>query len=148
MDFAFPSAPTDSLYKFLAIFGFVFAMTTFFYADFMENEARKLLVEWSIEAKNKQFEFEKKIRRDGGGCVVETYQEKDVALAVLDIKSKYLLAQAKRADNYALLRNVGAPFGLMLSVFGFWMWHVRIQRLQDIILKREAEISRRPQRRD
>lgn len=139
MDLSFPSVPTDNLYKFCAIFGFSFALATFVYADFMENETRKLLVEWSIEAKTKQFDFEKQALTDGGKCLVDTYKQKELTLAILDTKSQYLLAQAKRAENYASLRNFGAPSGLVISLFGFITWYFRIQRYQDRILKKEAE---------
>ena len=42
-----PSAPTDSLYKFFAIFCFMFAGVLFFYADFMDNKSRDAGVEFS-----------------------------------------------------------------------------------------------------
>ncbi|RUO44508.1 hypothetical protein [Idiomarina aquatica] len=49
------------------------------------------------------------------------------------------ISVAKRSDYYRALRNWGCPILLVLSLIGFLFWYLKIQRYQDVILKKQAE---------
>ena len=137
MQLGMPSAPTDSLYKFFAIFCFMFAGVLFFYADFMENKAREAVVEFSKTSTNRFYELVEGYAKDKPEVDMKIMQEKANDLG--HTEGLEAISAAKRSDYYRALRNWGCPILVVLSLIGFLFWYLKTQRYQDVILKKQAE---------
>lgn len=138
VNFNLPNAPTDNLYKFMAIFGLLFAVTTFIYADYMQNETRKQLIEFANDSAQKRYEMVQDYLKSQQGINPELKNKHTLITELLDTKGEYLVAQAMRSDFYIKLRNIGGTTGSIISILGFYLWYTKLQRYQDKVLKKEA----------
>ena len=147
MVFSMPKAPTDSLYKFLAIFGLTISLSAFVYSDHVENEARKKVIEFAeypakinYEAANdsiifaKADEDEKKRIKNKH----EFYKNK------FDTLGTSMIVQSKKFDLSKKIKYVGGILGIMMSFFGFLFWY-RCQRHLDKVLENQAKELNKPE---
>lgn len=115
----FPAVPTDSLYKFMAIFGLVLFTFSIY------NYRTKLDQAYSLEALIK-------------------YQEKSNASQTVkfennleDEKIKYNRFEADY-NQFVAIHLFTAVLGLILISLGFYLWYAKIQKYNDLILKKQA----------
>jgi len=59
----------------------------------------------------------------------------------LNLKSRNAIAKQlnKNIDEWIITIIIGAIFGNIMVLAGFYFWYFKLQRYQDRILKREAE---------
>lgn len=136
MQLGMPQAPTDSLYKFFAIFCLMFAGALFFYADFMEHKAREAVIEFSKTSTSRFYKLVEGYAKNKPEVDMKIMQEKANDLG--HTEGLEAIAVAKRSDYYRALRDWGCPILVVLSLIGFLFWYLKIQRHQDAILKQQA----------
>jgi hypothetical protein len=144
-----PSVPTDSLYEFIAVSGFVLAIfaTGLLYlsterasdaaAAFEVNKAKGLTALTYFEADTLRVP----------AAVRETsavWRDRLTALATLTAEGKGLRVRVERERPLQSLLNVSIGLGSALASFGFVLWYRRIQRFQDELLM--IEVTERARR--
>ncbi len=145
------SIPTDNLYKFLAISGLVIIITCLYlpYKQIREIDLKYIELKSEtqlLEEKNYILNVKKKLVED-----IKSSTSED-ALKILNERAE-LLQEApiisKRWEQLIYLNNekkelrkitnVGLGFGVIITFIGFFQWYRRLQKYQDILMKREAE---------
>jgi len=164
-----PSLPTDNLYKFIALFGlFIFASFTILRIT-KDYSFREEVISFNTLAAMNLGEREE-LRSDiealakgnipvdlksvGYGKVMASKKELMAAiqsrLLVLNAESKdlkvrheVLLENEKHIDKLCLLVTYISYVGIILMVFGFAAWYLKLQRYQDRLIvanwQRQAE---------
>lgn len=142
MFFSMPKAPTDSLYKFLAIFGITILLSAFVYFDHVENETRNKVIEFA--------EYSAKINHEAANdSIIFAKADEDEKKRIKNKHAFYkdnsgtlgasMLVQSKKFDLSKKIKYVGGILGLMMSFFGFLFWYIRCQRPLDRALENQAK---------
>jgi hypothetical protein len=153
--------PTDNLYKFIAFSGLLVALYS---ATFPIIVAEKDLQRWEqlqVEMAELASEIEF-LREDAaideamglesperGADHLRESRFVRKANAVMGAKLKAAGRLNARGKWLLRLFIVGSSVGIALSAVGFILWYTRLQRPQDLLLAREAQLSKRiekPQR--
>ncbi|WP_326999518.1 hypothetical protein [Comamonas testosteroni] len=142
----FPAAPTDSLYKFMALTGLLLAVFCFFYPVQIANELKVTVIE--LDASVKKL----KLSSAHASTVIELYNAKRettrlTAEELVKLNEMVLTQNSAVEDKNALLEkqtlliesykeikkygDVGFWLGFLLSIFGFYFWYTRVQRHVD-----------------
>mgnify|MGYP001194374556 CR=1 FL=1 len=82
-------------------------------------------------------EFKRMMREVG-----QLLHDDEVKSEELGIFIQELTALESRRSSYFAIASVGITIGGVLSVWGFVLWHVRIQRYQDLIVRNDATKSK------
>jgi membrane-bound ClpP family serine protease len=149
----FPEAPTDNLYKFIAIFGLALLLVGAILPTYITYSEKMNYVE--TMAKVKALENEMLVAGDFE--ILEEFKTEKVRTSeeverfnakVRDftLKNGQAVAELERfnarnpfavaaADNIRILYVIGA----FLVAFGFVLWYYKLQRYQDLIIKNQAE---------
>lgn len=138
MEFAIPNAPTDNLYKFIAIFGLILSTGLFLYSDYMKSQIQ---LEISTYAKVNAERQHKLIEGYSKNEPIEDMELlKNKYLNMLEIEGTKLIVSSENYEFYLKARNYGSPFFLIISIIGFGLWFFKVQRYQDKILQKESNI--------
>jgi hypothetical protein len=148
--------PTDNLYKFLAIFGLVIFIISYFYPIYLVNDLKVLATDLKMDEKylyeklNKELYqskhlLESKDTLKNKQLILELFNENIITIDSLENEANQY---EKRVENYNIkskqverwLDNAlaGKLIGLMLMIIGFSLWYFKLQKYQDIIIKNEA----------
>jgi hypothetical protein len=134
-----PAAPTDNLYKFIAIFGLsiVVAAGSFAAKLQLDREDASRVVEARALAETRQAEQLTKSsdpaeRAHGVALADSVIRQADSAIALAD-----RLNEKPSKTMPALVATTIA--GALISAVGFGLWHRRFQKYQDIIIQRQAK---------
>lgn len=159
------TAPTDSLYKFLAIGGLIGVVTLAIWATHridlltdkrweLELDVTKTEVEAAASERTiSSLEEDLKILESGPHDTAvfdqtlaefkKVWHERRLRLEEVKIKLKRVREIAAIVQrDYDLARALGAAF-IVQSFLGFWWWYLRVQRYQDEILMLQAQAARR-----
>jgi hypothetical protein len=133
-----PAAPTDNLYKFLAIFGLsiVIAAGGFAAKLQLDREDTSRVVEARALAETREAEELTKSsdpaeRAHGVALADSVIRQADSAKALADRLTE------KPSKTIPVLIGV-TVVGAVISAFGFVLWWYRFQRYQDIVTRRQA----------
>lgn len=134
-----PLPPTDNLYKFLAIFGLIVATSSLFftYIAIMDLEAQVVRLRGEAIALEREVEW----LMPNPKAVVSKAERRQVERRVAELKGKKAVIRGLLEQVKVLSRDLKVPLalGLALMVVGFGLWYYRVQRYQDLILRRDAE---------
>ncbi|TRZ65045.1 MAG: hypothetical protein D4Q79_00145 [Spirochaetia bacterium] len=157
-----PNLPTDNLYKFMAIFGLVIIISGFYFyttiidkyslaasslikeegilkieTDYLSDEVA--LLETRIEIANGQ--GDKNILNNvlaDYKAVKDELKQKEIARESIEQKI-YDLEFIEKDVNAIKAYHFGAiGLGMVLMVYGFWLWYSKLQYYQDLIIRREV----------
>ena len=152
--------PTDSLYKFMAIFGLVALAWSLTFPAQKQAEYHVLEFELDAELKtlaaqteklNALFEDLKAQQANFESNSAEwrelEIKKRDAHIALLKASEPVAVKQGKLGalqDNtkkFSLLEQVGYMIGITLSILGFTLWYFRIQRHLDVKLAKGEDES-------
>ncbi|MGO8989285.1 MAG: hypothetical protein ACLQGU_14740 [bacterium] len=121
-----PGLPTDNLYKFMALSGIILIISSFYivwkHSDRSQQLLRELNASLAVENTNSDN------RRSD--------------LSDLKLKSEELKFILKEKPWYMTFLLISQFMGLVLSIVGFRLWYLRVQKYQDIILAKQARSLR------
>lgn len=125
--------PTDNIYKFYALFGFVLLISSMAAFLYLHKTTNELIFEAAIAVE----ELEAKESPNKVDTKRREMMEKRVAVAVKD------------RDSFNCVLQVVLSASLVLMGFGFWEWHFVVQPKQDKLLdlqiqKAEEELKPPP----
>lgn len=171
-----PNFPTDNLYKFLALSGFVLALLSFGYlihreeldsragaeirvgreaieysmddwerrakivASETEDELGKLTAN-NAETSTSKAATDRVLRETRSKLnLIQTEADAELTNKIVELRRKSELADAYQATTSRLTLPLwlAGILGLIMSMVGFVFWYVRLQRLQDQIIRSEA----------
>jgi hypothetical protein len=149
-----PLFPTDNLYKFLALSGLALLVFSVVYPTTRMTELRIRQAETRSQLKIRTLEIEaieKELNQE-----IQVQPPSTEQLAILSdrglqsgIKNAQLSSYIEQTNVlveelsfFMLLLNIGMFFGFTMAVVGFWLWYHKVQRLLDLIAKKQmAEIG-------
>ncbi len=121
-----PSLPTDNLYKFMALSGIILIISSFYIVWKHADRSQELLRELNA-----------------GLAVENTYSDnRGSDLSNLKLKLEELKFILKEKPSYMTFLLISQIIGLVLSIIGFGLWYLRVQKYQDIILAEQARSLR------
>jgi hypothetical protein len=148
----FPELPTDNLYKFMALGGLTlsgfFCWLFWKYTEEYSRRVEALTVEHAELQSNAQAAREKLERAK---TLTEEERKKIVPamlsdLAGTDVRASAALARRAALDRVDLrVRRIGwatmilTALGFSIATAGFYLWYVRVQQYQDVILRATAD---------
>jgi len=141
-----PSPPTDNLYKFLALAGILIVVGGYVFVYLQADRSQELLRELKQGAALIHAETEiarlRSLLNDPnerrGKHLEEGYEaaaRERARLTKVEEELKFLLAWKNRS---MILLAAAHVVGSVLSAVGFALWYQRVQRYQDLILRRQA----------
>jgi hypothetical protein len=142
-----PNLPTDNLYKFMALSGLLILILSISYPTYhtLELEKQRMMISGEIEILKSEtdllerivFERTKRQYKLTDPEFLQVVQLKKV-LAKIKAQGMQLDLLESQIKRYEWFCWVGFFIGLLLSVSGFSLWYIRVQRFQDKILKRQV----------
>jgi hypothetical protein len=120
-----PHLPTDNLYKFLGIFGLVLIV----FSSYMFNQA-------SVEIEYKLYDSYSNEQVKEFLVKNDSISETKPNLGIVKLQTE---KQKKKFPRLVHLYLLLFLLGFVLSIFGFYLWFLRTQKIQDKILKNESE---------
>jgi len=121
-----PSLPTDNLYKFMALSGIILIISSFYIVWKHADRSQELLRELNA-----------------GLAVENTYSDnRGSDLPNLKLKLEELKFILKEKPSYMTFLLISQIIGWVLSIIGFVLWYLRVQKYQDIILAEQARSLR------
>ena len=159
-----PLLPTDNLYKFMSLAGAVIIILSVIYPIIQIEELQHRIVSLNGEEKilDQEIEFikhdvkflekninilEKKKNQKIGELnellrksteLSRKTNEQQIKNIELFYKKQDIELTSKYISQNRILGFIGTGFGSFLAFFGFYLWYVRIQKLQDLLLKRQV----------
>ncbi len=141
-----PTIPTDNLYKFMALTGVVLVIGSFILVWFKAERSQELLREYKqgaalIEAKIEIAELSDLLDQESRkriGKSSELRREVGVDRAKLVVIEEELKLILEDKLMYMVFLIVSQVVGFSLSIVGFKLWYERVQKYQDIILRRQG----------
>lgn len=141
-----PSPPTDNLYKFLALAGILVAVGSYIFVYLQADRSQELLIELKQGAALIHAETEiarlRSLLNDPNERrskhleeAYETAVREGARLTKVEEELAFLLAWKNR---YMIALVAGLVVGAALSAVGFVLWYRRVQKYQDLILRRQA----------
>jgi hypothetical protein len=121
-----PSLPTDNLYKFMALSGIVLIISSSFIVWKHADRSQELL------------------REVNAGLAVEKTNSDDQGshLSNMKLKLEELKLILKDKPWYMAFLLISQIIGGFLSIIGFRLWYLRVQKYQDIILAEQVKSYR------
>lgn len=147
-----PTVPTDNLYKFGFVSGLLLILASLILPSFIEQQRLEMSYQLRKESaeRNRSLilalatissndpEMKDRARRieilKGMGANVENVAEQEVELLKNEIKSRTAIV-----DKQLVYLQWAMPVGIAMMAGCSYYWYVRSQRLQDQILKSQAE---------
>ncbi len=137
--------PTDNLYKFMAVSGIVIALFSASALYNWTNEAhdrssKNLLTVMLLKAEIDTYTEKRRRAIETGERKAGTKQDHDIELREKFVPQLIQMERAKEESDRELDRLysvyvigiIGVILGFFLSVLGFRLWYLRVQRYQDI----------------
>ena len=138
MEFSIPNAPTDNLYKFIAIFGLILSTGLFLYSDYMKSQIQLEILTYAKVNAERQHKLIEGYSKNEPIEDMELLKNK--YLDMLEIEGTKLIVSSENYEFYLKARNYGSPLFLIISIIGFGLWFFKVQRYQDKILQKESNI--------
>ena len=139
-----PSLPTDNLYKFIALFGLFLVITTIYSYSTIQNDLDEKWAKGAavLEAQSDllmaQLKIHDKPTEQQKGKISDLKKRKEkleqTGTEVEDYWTAY--RKAKRWKNSLLFLMA---VGFLMIIIGFYLWYVKLQKYQDIILINQAK---------
>ena len=140
-----PQIPTDNLYKFLALFGIVIMAAYLIVPMYFDQQFQVRAIQAQAEADAVQAKIDGVSDRERAQAVEMTYQEKTRQLAELRVEQARAEGKKKEAEflvkqSQRMLRwtKRGTVSGALVSMMGFLLWYLNLQRWQDLAQKKKA----------
>ncbi|OGU81659.1 MAG: hypothetical protein A2W11_00445 [Ignavibacteria bacterium RBG_16_35_7] len=150
--------PTDNLYKFIAIFGLVIFIVSYFYPTILYNKvlyqsaeinADLETLEQKITSQENLIKFLQKLSdkatNKNKDTIIKSLFEEKVKLTTFnnelqETKKKHYILTSKTDEweHWADLALWSQVIGGLMMILGFYFWYFKLQRYQDIIIKNEA----------
>jgi ferric-dicitrate binding protein FerR (iron transport regulator) len=160
---AIPSPPTDNLYKFAALLGVLIALAgpTYYVTQSTELQLKEVSAQQDVALYQKQIEWLMadisgswhQVKPDANGRIPELSAEEQAAYREIFERRRNLELTKVKLEHVEKSVSVvrsqlrllfwlmigGLVVGVPLSVWGFRRWHQRVQKLQDLQLKNQAQ---------
>ncbi len=157
-----PNLPTDNLYKFLAITGLILILISVIYPEMETHEIDRMLKETKTELnilkrEEEYLNLERRLLLEDNQAQTNTrsiQKSEDINRRRLELERKLMEIEKKRIqmfgqiDQITLLINrlrlifrfstVGLILGIILTIAGFYFWYIKVQRYQDMMIKKES----------
>ena len=141
--------PTDNLYKFIALAGLALMMLSV-YLDYTKGIDISLAVEQlkgdlevdKAESRYLQTQILEAIDKSNSLAVRQLTREADKQRAVVDAKLATVTFQVKAYASLSKVLTSTFFAGIGISIFGFLLWYVRVQRHLDAALRLESKIKK------
>lgn len=149
----YPTLPTDTLYKFMALSGLVITLLSAWFLLTRVDSLKLSLIALRGDANGLTIEEEflrgeqQELKANSDGS---RNDQRELRQRAYELQLKVNLLQTKLTKANALLGQiteyriflyVSIFFGLNLTYWGFRLWYIRIQKLQDAILRRQAGLE-------
>ena len=149
-----PSLPTDNLYKFMAIFGLLLVLFSFYWMlslkmDISERlafeEAKTGILDSESQRIYERIKLYKKIKADGADVPIEYLRDLENESKILTsetnkLKLESASAKSKFRSAPFLSLTILAIFGVVLVGFGFGAWYILHQKYIDAEIKWKGKI--------
>lgn len=142
-----PNLPTDNLYKFMALSGLLILILSIAYPTYrtLELEQQRQMIRGEIKILEGDVDLLLKIalantkvrHKTTDPDFLQAVQHKNT-LARIEARGMQLDLLESQIKQYKWLYWVGFFIGLLLTVWGFLLWYLRVQRFQDMLLKRQV----------
>lgn len=138
-----PNLPTDNLYKFMALTGLLLMIGSFLIVFFQAEKSRELSREFdqSVAIAKAHLETAKAAPTKMGESpevAAETLEKAKIQMAKSEAIQNELKLILDDKPTFLGFYLVGEVIGLILSISGFGLWYTRVQKYQDMLLKRQA----------
>jgi len=146
-----PTLPTDNLYKFLALSGLAIAIFVLVFPMIRISEIRLKLVEVKTQSKVLAVEIEE-LKEDTDRWAKKTslspegtasLRKRLIELRIKGVEIRGRFEQIKSLnrdlDYSMILIWVGLPLGMLISFLGFLLWYFRVQKPNDLLLRKHVE---------
>ena len=146
-----PTLPTDNLYKFLALGGLVLLVASFAFPLIRISDIQVKLIEARRDGELLKVEtasFEKELDRVGQRPKVSSADAAWYRTRLLDLRIKEIQWSSRQEQIDQLTKELlfaqsflglGCGIGTVLSAVGFALWYRRVQKPNDLLLKRQLE---------
>ena len=160
-----PSLPTDNLYKFLALSGLAIVTFSIVFPMIRDSELNLMMLETDKNMKVANIEkelFDKRIDKflnsDLGSNLDELKMReeeleiwrnllKDQQIYTVDLEYEVRKFEElhKELKFIQLLMKFGFGVGLIITFLGFLLWYVRVQKPNDLLLRKQIETDKTQQ---
>ena len=146
-----PALPSDNLYKFMAFAGLV---TVLFGVGFPATklgplEARHIelladdkILKVEIQQLSRKIAVAEKKKKPTPGEVAflrKSMNEIEIKHILLTAKGEQLIALISELRFFWNFLRVGMFVGSFFMVLGFWLWYYRVQKPQDLLLRKQLK---------
>ncbi len=130
-----PSLPTDNLYKFMALSGIFIAV--FGYSVYWIQGGRTQEIVEELSGLETRLEVIIKSPIVTGDSSIDTEKDLEAIAKVMQLTKEFDNLQKERVvyRNFSIFCLV---VGSILSISGFSLWYFRVQKFQDMLLRKEA----------
>lgn len=134
-----PQLPTDNLYKFLAIGALAVCVVSVVYPEsqVFELESRVLALRVDTDTLNLEVDELGRLTQEAGDALRARRLDLRIKTALLKGKSAQAELVLKQIKSLVRVALIGGIVGAAGTVLGFWLWYWRVQRPQDLLLKRQ-----------
>jgi len=146
-----PTLPTDNLYKFLALSGLAIAIFSLVFPMIRISEIKMKLVEAETQSNVLNVEIEE-LKEDTDRWAKKTslspeetasLRKRLIELRIKGVQIRGRFEQIKSLnkdlDYSMILIWVGLPLGMLISYLGFLLWYFRVQKPNDLLLRKQVE---------
>jgi hypothetical protein len=149
-----PTLPTDNLYKFLALSGLAIAIFSLVFPIIRISEIRMKLIEVKTQSNVLDVEIEE-LKGDTDRWAKKTSLSPEetaslrkrlieIRIKSVEIRGRFEQIKSLNRDlDYSMtLIWVGLPLGLIISHLGFLLWYFRVQKPNDLQIRKQVESDR------
>lgn len=155
-----PSPPTDNLYKFTAILGLILFSSTIVIIIRMQDKLDKdfarvsmigrIKVDLAVLGWNESIGPPKTLKTDDAienwrSAEKEKKEELKIQLRKLEISGlefEEFMASSRVRQRWAKIAYVLVPIALVLTIVGFSLWYLRLQKFLDMYVRKKTESIR------
>jgi len=146
-----PSLPTDNLYKFLALSGLVICLYSFIFPmkNIGELELKSLDIKTQSEVLRIEIDYLKtdtitwaeKAKLDPEETVLIRKRTREAAIKAAELKGRMEQIEVLRKEVlfYWKLLRITYFLGTAISLAGFCLWYILVQRPNDILLRKQIK---------
>ena len=145
-----PLLPTDNLYKFMSLALVVIIIISVSYPIIQIEQLQHRIVSLNgdqkilnreVELLKKEINLFEKNKNKTMAELIDFYRktnQQQIKNIELMVKVQDIELTSKYISQNRILGIIGTSLGSFLAFFGFSLWYVRIQKLQDLLLKRQV----------
>ena len=137
----FQKVPTDNLYKFMALSGLVIIFLCFAlpFSKVLDLKKETLIISGEIKLLKLEATFlESKFQQLKVNRSDKDVQDIQIKKQVLANKNDLMLEFSNEMRLWFVPLSIGGILGIGIAYKGFWLWYIRLQKYQDIIVKSQT----------